>query len=131
MCGYIRVSLKHTRCPIRNKLGGPQIRPGQFGELENLSLLLGKETRYVGGPTRSPVPVQTMLRCHIQIIQNLHAGPTITIGRHEKGLEITSSGPLFLTIAEYRFIWHDHHAHVNTVQKTLLTELHIVRTATS
>jgi hypothetical protein len=72
-----------------------------------------------------------LLRCHIKIVQNLHAGPTITIGRHEKGLEITSSGPLFLNIAEYRYIWHDHHAYVNTVQKTLLTELHIVRTAIS
>jgi len=62
------------------------------------------ETRYVGRPTRSLVPVQTMLRYRIRIMQHLQGGSTIMIGLHEKGLEVTSSGPLHLTIAEYRYI---------------------------
>jgi len=77
---------------------------GRFGELKNLSPLLGMETRHVGRPTRSLVPVQTMLRYHIKIIHHLHAGSTITIGLLEKGLEITSSGSVHLTIAECRYI---------------------------
>jgi hypothetical protein len=62
------------------------------------------ETRYVGRPTRSLVPVQTMLRYRKSIMQHLQAGSTIMIGLNEKGLEVTSSGSFHLTIAEYRYI---------------------------
>jgi len=96
--------LKDTRCLPSKRLGGPQIQPGRFGELKNLSPLLGMETRYVGRPARSLVPVQTMLYYHIKIMQHLHVGTTTMIGLHEKGLEITSSGSLHRTIAKYHYI---------------------------